>query len=97
MKKLLVKIWIMTQIFGMMLTMFFALYIPSMYLNFKLLESMYLNFKLLEILIDDILLASLIVFVLIAFGLLFICFAIAGRILFYYNDLFEWDKKWKLC
>ena len=78
------KGWIVTQMVGMMLTMFFALFIPAMYLNFKLLERM--------IGAELFLIESLIVFVLIAFGLLLISIAIAGKIMFYYNDLFEWDK-----
>jgi len=78
------KGWIVTQMVGMMLTMFFALFIPAMYLNFKLLERM--------IGAELFLIESLIVFVLIAFGLLLISIAIAGKIMFYYNDLFEWNK-----
>ena len=77
------QILIVMTMFFITLTTFFALFIPAMYFNFELLK----------ILSDVSLLESLIVFVLITFGLMFISLTIAGKILFFYTDLCEWDKK----
>jgi len=84
----LIKIWYMFGMAVIMLTIFFALFIPLMYLNFLFI---------IEISRSGMFLESLIIFVLIAFGLLFISLAVAGKILYFYVDLYELDKKLKSC
>ena len=81
------KVWIIVQMVFVLLTMFFALFIPSMYCNFKLLEITSSHGYIFE---------CVVVFILISFGLLYISLAIASRIIYFYDDMvFEWGKKFK--
>lgn len=83
------KAWLITQFTFVMLTVFFSLFIPAMCLNFKLLyiivgTGSYLN-------------EGLFVFVMIAFGLLFISLVVASCITLYFNDnICRWDEQFKL-
>jgi len=82
------KVWIITEMVFMMLTMFFALFIPSMYCNFKLLEITTVS--------HNYTLEGVFVFILISFGLLYINLAIVGHIIFFYdNKIYKWSEKFK--
>lgn len=82
------KVWIITKMVFMILTIFFALFIPSMYCNFKLLEIITTSHTYTH--------EGVIVFILISFGLLYISLAIAGHIMFFYDDkIYKWSEKFK--
>jgi len=85
----LIKIWYMFAMTVIMLTVIFALFIPSMYLNSLFLAEIIGSGGM------DFFLESVIIFILIASGLLFISIAIAGKVLYFYIDLYELDKKFK--
>ena len=68
------------------LTSFFAVYIPSMYLNFKFMY----------ILIGEnmSILGSLLIWASISFGLLCISLVVSGTILHYFVVLYDWQTKY---
>jgi len=85
----LIKIWYMFAMTVIMLTVLFALFIPSMYLNCLFIAEIVGSGSMVFFL------ESFIIFILIVFGLLFISMAIAGKVLYFYIDLYELDEKLK--
>lgn len=80
------QVWITTQIVGIMLTMFFTLFIPSVAGVF---------WFSIQIAMTGQIWAALILFITMVFGALFISMAIVYRITFYYNEFFKWDKEYE--
>ena len=70
-----------------MLTTFFAIYIPIMFGNFIFLKEM------IDYNVDSY--SSLFVFCCIALGFIWIALYIASKVLYFFNDLYKWDKKYK--
>jgi len=79
------KIWIIGQAFVVALSTFFTIYIPLMFLNFEFMK---------YLIIGD-LYSGLFVFVVIGFGLIWISIFVMGKILYFFNDLYKWNEKYK--
>lgn len=88
MNVLLKKIWLLAQPFCIMLMMFFFLFVPCLYGVGRF--SMHLFGYGMDWWAVGIFM------VVMTFGALFVCIAVAGKILYFFDSLFEWDKKYEI-
>lgn len=79
------QVWLITQMTFVMLTIFFVTFIPSMAGVFGFII----------FLAQSDVIISMVLLPVFSFGALFVCLAVAFKFTFYYNELFDWEKKYE--